>query len=70
MQRNKTPLHGTIELITIAARGSQHKITMEEIDELHAEQHGEERTDRRETVHMRLEFFQSTTISIFNAMAR
>ena len=30
---------------TIDARGSQHKITMEEIEELHAEQHGEERID-------------------------
>ncbi len=45
MQRNKTQLHGKIEPITIEARGSQQKITMEEIEELHAEQHGEERIE-------------------------
>ena len=38
MSENKEP-------ITIEARGSQHKITMEEIEELHAEQHGEERIE-------------------------
>ncbi len=38
-------MSGNKEPITIEARGSQQKITMEEIEELHAELHGEERID-------------------------
>ena len=45
MQRDKTQLHGKIEPITIEARGFPQKITMEVIEELHAEQHGEERIE-------------------------
>ncbi len=35
---------------TIGARGSKHKITMEEIEELYAEQHGEERIDGKPSI--------------------
>jgi len=41
MQSNKTPLHGGMEHITIGGGETLHKITMAEIEELHAEQHGE-----------------------------
>lgn len=45
MQRDKTPLQGKIEPITIEERGIPVKITMEEIAELHAEQNEEELID-------------------------
>ena len=45
IKRNKIPLHGKIEPITIEERGAPQKITMEEIAKLHAEQHEEELTD-------------------------
>ena len=37
-------------MATISARGSKHKITMEEIEELHAEPHGEERIDGKPSI--------------------
>ena len=43
MSENKEP-------ITIEARESRQKITMEEIEELHAEQHGEERIDGKQCI--------------------
>jgi hypothetical protein len=45
IQRDKTPLQGKIEPITIEERGIPVKITMEEIAELHAEQNEEEMID-------------------------
>ena len=50
MQRNKTPLHGEMEPITIGGGETTQKITMEEIEELHAEQHGEERIEGKQCI--------------------
>jgi hypothetical protein len=45
MQSDKTPPQGKMKPITIEERETPLKITMEEIAELHAEQHDEERID-------------------------
>jgi len=40
MQRNKTPLHGEMEHITVGEGETTQKITLAEIEGLHAEKHG------------------------------